>query len=56
MPTWIPAAVAESAKRSAPVADCVTMITEAEFNDNDSQYEMWQKDKEGYTQWYDLID
>ena len=34
-----------------PVADCVTMVNEAEFNDNDSQYEAWQRDKEGYQQW-----
>ena len=34
-----------------PVADCVTMINEAEFNDNDSQYEAWQEDKAGYQQW-----
>ena len=34
-----------------PVPDCVTMISEADFEDNNSQYEMWQKDKEGYNQW-----
>ncbi len=34
-----------------PVPDCVTMVNEAEFNDNNSQWEMWQKDKEGYNQW-----
>ena len=34
-----------------PVPDCVTMVNEAEFNDNDSQWEMWQKDKDGYNQW-----
>jgi pyruvate ferredoxin oxidoreductase delta subunit len=34
-----------------PVPDCVTMVNEAEFNDNASQYEMWQKDKEAYRQW-----
>ncbi len=34
-----------------PVADCVTMVTEAEFENNDSQYEAWQKDKEGYKAW-----
>ena len=34
-----------------PVPDCITMVNEAEFNDNDSQWEMWQKDKDGYNQW-----
>ena len=34
-----------------PVADCITMVTEAEFENNDSQYEAWQKDKEGYKTW-----
>ena len=34
-----------------PVPDCVTMVNEAEFNDNKSQWEMWQEDKEGYNQW-----
>ncbi len=34
-----------------PVPECVTMVNEAEFNDNQSQWEMWQKDKESYNQW-----
>ncbi len=34
-----------------PVPDCVTMVSEADFEDNNSQYEMWQEDKEGYNQW-----
>ena len=34
-----------------PVPDCVTMVGEADFEDNKSQWEMWQKDKEGYNQW-----
>ena len=34
-----------------PVPDCVTMVNEAEFNDNKSQWEMWQEDKESYNQW-----
>ena len=34
-----------------PVPNCVTMVNEADFNDNASQYEMWRKDKEGYQQW-----
>ena len=39
-----------------PVPDCVTMVGEADFEDNNSQYEMWQKDKEGYNQWMtDLV-
>ena len=39
-----------------PVPDCVTMVNEAEFNDNASQWEMWEKDKDGYKLWMtDLI-
>ena len=34
-----------------PVPDCVTMVNEAEFNDNNSQWEIWQEDKDGYKQW-----
>ena len=34
-----------------PVPDCVTMVSEADFEDNNSQYEMWQEDKEGYNKW-----
>ena len=34
-----------------PVPDCVTMVSEADFEDNNSQWEMWQEDKEGYNQW-----
>ncbi len=34
-----------------PVPDCVTMVNEAEFNDNDSQWEMWNKDKDSYNGW-----
>ena len=30
---------------SLPVPDCVTMVNEAEFNDNNSQWEAWQKDQ-----------
>ena len=31
-----------------PVADCLTMVNEEAFEDNNSQWEMWTKDKEGY--------
>jgi 2-oxoacid:acceptor oxidoreductase delta subunit (pyruvate/2-ketoisovalerate family) len=34
-----------------PVNDCVTMVNEVSFTDNSSQWEMWRKDKEGYTGW-----
>lgn len=34
-----------------PVKDCVTMVNEAAFHDNDSQWEMWRKDKPGYEIW-----
>ena len=38
-----------------PVPDCVTMVGEAEFEDNNSQWEMWQKDKDGYNNWMTLL-
>jgi pyruvate ferredoxin oxidoreductase delta subunit len=31
-----------------PVERCVTMVTEARFGDNASQWEMWRKDRKGY--------
>jgi pyruvate ferredoxin oxidoreductase delta subunit len=34
-----------------PVEKCVTMVNEAEFHDNASQWEMWRKDKEAYKVW-----
>ena len=34
-----------------PVQKCVTMVNETQFRDNDSQWEMWNKDKEGYKKW-----
>ena len=34
-----------------PVPECVTMVNEAEFNGNDSQWEAWQDNKENYNQW-----
>ena len=34
-----------------PVADCITMVNEAEFNDNNSQWEHWTRDKDGYQKW-----
>lgn len=34
-----------------PVADCVTMVNESEFNDNSSQFEWYQKDADGYLKW-----
>ena len=40
-----------------PVPECVTMVNEAEFNDNSSQWEAWQQDKDGYKKWMtELID
>ena len=26
-------------------------MSESDFNDNNSQWEMWQQDKDGYNQW-----
>ena len=34
-----------------PVADCVTMVNEAHFTDNASQFDWFQKDKDGYLKW-----
>jgi pyruvate ferredoxin oxidoreductase delta subunit len=34
-----------------PVADCVTMVSEANFNDNQSQWVAWQENKQSYNKW-----
>jgi len=34
-----------------PAKDCVTMVSEAAFEDNASQWEMWRKDKGVYQTW-----
>ena len=34
-----------------PVENCITMVNEAAFDDNKSQWEMWRSDKEKYTAW-----
>jgi pyruvate ferredoxin oxidoreductase delta subunit len=34
-----------------PVEDCITMVNEEAFEDNDSQWEMWKKDKKKYAVW-----
>jgi len=34
-----------------PVEACVTMVNEEAFEGNDSQWEAWSKDKEGYGAW-----
>ncbi len=34
-----------------PVEDCVTMVNEEAFDNHDSQWEMWLKDKETYASW-----
>jgi len=34
-----------------PVEKCVTMVNEEAFTDNESQWQMWSKDKKGYAAW-----
>ena len=34
-----------------PVKECITMVNEAEFRDNASQWEMWKGDKKDYGKW-----
>ncbi len=34
-----------------PVENCVTMVNESAFSDNDSQWEMWKANKETYKAW-----
>ncbi len=34
-----------------PVHDCITMVNEAAFEDNASQWEMWRRDKDAYRVW-----
>ena len=38
-----------------PVPDCVTMVSEAEFNDNSSQWEAWTADKDSYNKWSTVL-
>ncbi len=34
-----------------PEKDCITMVNEAHFHDNASQWEAWRKEPEGYARW-----
>jgi pyruvate ferredoxin oxidoreductase delta subunit len=34
-----------------PVSNCVTMVNETQFADNDSQWQMWKENKDGYQGW-----
>src|SRR5215467_10276532 len=34
-----------------PVKDCITMVNESAFEDNQSQWEMWRQDKDAYQLW-----
>ncbi len=34
-----------------PVGNCITMVNEAAFDDNASQWDMWRKDKGAYRSW-----
>jgi pyruvate ferredoxin oxidoreductase delta subunit len=34
-----------------PEANCITMVNEAAFRDNSSQWESWRKDQGGYARW-----
>jgi pyruvate ferredoxin oxidoreductase delta subunit len=34
-----------------PVHNCITMVNEAAFEDNASQWEMWRRDKDAYKVW-----
>ena len=36
-----------------PVPDCITMVNEVVFDERDSQYEMWNKDKEKFGKYVD---
>ena len=38
-----------------PVPDCVTMVSESEFNDNSSQWEAWTADKDSYNKWSTVL-
>ena len=34
-----------------PVKDCITMVNESAFEDNQSQWELWRQDKDAYQVW-----
>jgi pyruvate ferredoxin oxidoreductase delta subunit len=36
-----------------PVPECITMVNEESFSDNSSQFDHWQRDRDGYMKWLD---
>jgi pyruvate ferredoxin oxidoreductase delta subunit len=38
-----------------PVADCITMVNESNFNDNSSQRDYWKRDRDGYMAWLEQM-
>ena len=36
-----------------PVPNCITMVNEEAFTNNDSQYEHWKRDRDDYMEWLD---
>ena len=34
-----------------PVEDCITMVSESQFHDNDSQWASFKKDQDAYLEW-----
>ena len=38
-----------------PVPDCITMVSEAKFTGNDSQWDAWTADKDGYNKWMTVL-
>jgi 2-oxoacid:acceptor oxidoreductase delta subunit (pyruvate/2-ketoisovalerate family) len=36
-----------------PVKDCIVMVDELRFEDNEDKWQLWKQDKEGYARWFE---
>jgi pyruvate ferredoxin oxidoreductase delta subunit len=36
-----------------PVKDCIVMVDELKFEDNDDKWQFWKKDHDGYNKWFE---
>jgi pyruvate ferredoxin oxidoreductase delta subunit len=36
-----------------PVKDCIVMVDEMKFEDNDDKWQLWKKDHDGYNTWFE---
>ena len=36
-----------------PVKDCIVMVDELRFEDNEDKWQFWKKDHDGYNKWFE---